>query len=214
MGTSFTKLSGAAAPYLEENVSTNVISVQKPHGHDPATADPRDELLSGLRFDESGVERPEFVLNRPEFREAKFLIAGANFGCASSRENAVIALSNFGIRCVIAPSTGDIFFNNCFKFGVLPLILPQDEVLALAEEAAPGAPSAIFSADLIKNELVTPSGRTLAIPLPAFRRQQLLDGLNEVELTLRRVDEIDAFHRSATEKQPWVYGLRPLQGES
>ncbi|MBT5050907.1 MAG: 3-isopropylmalate dehydratase small subunit [Rhodospirillaceae bacterium] len=207
MAVSFTTLSGAAAPYLEENVSTNVISVQKPHGHDPATADPRDELLSGLRFDESGIEHPEFVLNRPEFREAKFLIAGANFGCASSRENAVIALSNFGIRCVIAPSTGDIFFNNCFKFGVLPVILPQDEVLALAAEAMPGAPSAIFSADLEKNELVTPSGRTLAIPLPAFRRQQLLEGLNEVELTLQRASDIESFHRSAAGQQPWMYDL-------
>ncbi|MEE8332406.1 MAG: 3-isopropylmalate dehydratase small subunit [Alphaproteobacteria bacterium] len=213
MATSFTTLSGAAAPYLEENVSTNVISVQKPHGQKSDTDDPRDELFSGLRFDENGKERPEFVLNRPEFRDAKFIVTGANFGCASSRELAVTALADFGIRCVIAPSVGDIFFNNCFKFGVLPIILPEDDVLALAAEAAPGAPSTVFSADLVKSELVTPSGRKLAIPLPAFRRQQLLEGLDEVELTLRRSAEIAEFQRSASERQPWVYGLAPTPNE-
>jgi len=207
MTASFTTLSGAAAPYLEENVSTNVISVQKPHGQGEDRTDPRDELFSGLRFDANGKERPDFVLNRPEFRDAKFIVAGGNFGCASSREAAVTALSAFGIRCVIAPSMGEIFFNNCFKFGVLPIILPEDDVLALAAEAAPGAPGAIFSADLANSELVTPSGRKLAIRLPAFRRQQLLEGLNEVELTLRRADDIAAFHRSAAEQHPWVYGV-------
>ena len=209
MPASFTTLSGAAAPYLEENVSTNVISVQKPHGQSPGNDDPRDELFSGLRFDENCKERPDFIFNQPEFRDAKFIVAGANFGCASSRENAVTALCAFGIRCVIAPSTGEIFFNNCFKFGVLPIILPEDDVLALAAEAAPGAPSAIFSADLVTSELVSPSGRKLAIPLPAFRRQQLLEGLNEVELTLRRADEIAAFHHTAGGQQPWIYNLAP-----
>ena len=203
----FNTLKGAAAPYLEENVSTNVISVQMLHGHDPDTADPRHELFSGLRFDGNGNERPDFVLNRAEFRDAKFLVAGANFGCASSREAAVTALAAFGIRCVIAPSMGDIFFNNCFKFGVLPIILPVDEVLALAAEAAPGAPDALFSADLAAGELATPGGRKLAIPLPAFRRRQLLEGLDEVTLTLQRADEIAAFHRTAGERQPWIYGL-------
>jgi 3-isopropylmalate/(R)-2-methylmalate dehydratase small subunit len=207
MTASFTTLSGAAVPYLEENVSTNVISVQKPHGESQDSADPRDELFSGLRFDANGQEQPDFVLNRPEFRNAKFIVAGANFACGSSREEAVTALCAFGIRCVIAPSVGDIFFNNCFKFGVLPIILPEAEVLALAAEAAPGAPAAIFRADLVNSELVTPSGRKLAISLPAFRRQQLLEGLDEVELTLRRAEEIAAFHRSASEQRPWVYGL-------
>jgi len=209
MTTAFTTLSGAAVPYLEENVSTNVISVQKPHGQSADTSEPRDELFSGLRFDANGNEYPDFIFNRPEFRDAKFLLAGANFGCASSRENAVIALSAFGIRCLIAPSTGDIFFNNCFKFGVLPIILPEDDVLALAAEAVPGAPSAIFSADLVTSELVSPSGRKLAIPLPAFRRQQLLEGLNEVELTLQRAREIATFHHTADGQQPWIYNLAP-----
>ena len=214
MPASFTTLSGAAAPYLEENVSTNVISVQKPHGDVADTVDPRNELFSGLRFDATGKERLDFVLNRPEFRDAKFIVTGANFGCASSREAAVIALAAFGIRCVIAPSVGDIFFNNCFKFGVLPIILPEDDVLALAAEAAPGAPSALFSADLVNSELVVPSGRKLAIPLPAFRRQQLLEGLNEVDLTLQSADEIAEFHRSAGDRQPWVYGLKSAASDA
>lgn len=212
MSNAFSTLTGVAVPYLEENVSTNVISVQKPHGDDPANADPRNELFSGLRFNSDGTERPDIIFNRSEFRDAKFIIVGANFGCASSRENAVVALRNFGIRCVIAPSTGDIFFNNCFKFGVLPIILPQDEVLALAKEAEPGAPSARFSADLNTSELRTPSGRTLTIPLPAFRRQQLLEGVNEVELTLRRADEIAAFQDGARSGQPWIYDL-PLTAD-
>ncbi len=211
MPASFTTLSGAAVPYLEENVSTNVISVQKPHGHGADTADPRDELFSSLRFDMNGKERPEFILNRPEFREAKFIVTGANFGCASSREAAVIALSDFGIRCVIAPSVGDIFFNNCFKFGVLPIILPDEDVLALAAEAGPGAPSSVFSADLLNSELVTPSGRKLGIPLPTFRRQQLLKGLDEVELTLQRAEEITEFHRSAGGRRPWIYDIAPAR---
>jgi 3-isopropylmalate/(R)-2-methylmalate dehydratase small subunit len=207
MPAPFTTLTGAAAPYLEENVSTNVISVQRPHGDDAAALDPRDELFSGLRFDAAGNERPDFVLNRPEFRDARFMIAGANFGCASSREAAVTALVAFGIRSVIAPSFGDIFFSNCFKFGVLPILLPADDVLALAAEAAPGAPAALFSADLAKNELVSPSGRRLAIPLPAFRRQQLLQGLDEVELTLRKTDAIARFHRSSAARRPWIHRI-------
>jgi len=203
MGERFTTLAGVAAPYLVENVSTNVISLQKPHGA-PPYASARDELFNGLRFDADGNEIPGFVLNRPEFRAAKFLVAGANFGCASSREAAVKALAAFGIRCVIAPSVGEIFFNNCFRFGVLPAILPQDDVLALAAEAAPDA---VFSADLAANTLAAPSGKTYAIALPAFRRQQLLEGLDEVALTLTRAAAIAAFHAAARARRPWIYDV-------
>jgi 3-isopropylmalate/(R)-2-methylmalate dehydratase small subunit len=205
MGERFTTLSGVAAPYLEENVSTNVISLQKPPGA-PPYASPRDELFSGLRFDAAGHEVADFILNRPGWRAAKFILAGANFGCASSREAAVRALAAFGIRCVVAPSMGEIFFNNCFRFGVLPVILPRADVLALAAEAGPDA---VFSADLARNALVSPGGRELAIALPEFRRQQLLEGLDEVALTLRRADGIAAFHRAAGERWPWVYRIAP-----
>ncbi len=203
MGERFTTLSGVAAPYLEENVSTNVISLQKPHDA-PPYASPRDELFNGLRFDADGHEIADFILNKPGYRNASFIVAGANFGCASSREAAVTALAAFGIRCVIAPSVGEIFYNNCFKFGVLPVILPQDDVLALAAEATPDA---VFAADLTTNTLTAPGGKTYAIPLPAFRRTQLLEGLDEVALTLRHADDIAAFHASAQARAPWLYDL-------
>ena len=213
MSNAFTTLTGAAVPYLEENVSTNVISLQRPHGED-GYDDPRDELFFGLRFDDDGKEITDFIFNKPQFREAKFIIAGANFGCASSRENAVTALRGFGIRCVIAPSMGDIFFNNCFKFGVLPIVLPGQDVLTLAKDAAPGSPSAIFTADLTNNELLTPSGQKFDIPLPAFRRQQLLEGLNEIDLTLQRADEIATFHDTAWTRHPWIYAVQTLEKSS
>jgi 3-isopropylmalate/(R)-2-methylmalate dehydratase small subunit len=206
MAESFATLTGPAAPYLEENVATNVISVQRPHSAGPYK-DPGDELFFGLRFDEDGREIPDFVLNRPRYRDAKFLIAGANFGCASSREAAVTALSAFGIRCVIAPSVGDIFFNNCFKFGVLPVLLPEADVLALAEEASSGGKSGDFIADLNENSLTAPSGQTFEISLPEFRRTQLLEGLDEIALTMRSADDIAAFHRAAADERPYLYGL-------
>ena len=124
---------------------------------------------------EQGKQIPAFVLNRPQFRDAKFLLTGVNVGCGSSREAAVHALVAFGIRCVIAPSFGDIFYSNCFKNGVLPIIRSEAEVLALAREAEPGGSAAVFTADLLASTLVTPSGRTIRIELAAFRRQQLLE---------------------------------------
>ncbi len=203
MADTFTVLSGVAAAYLERKVSTNKISVQKAHvaGGAEAGVTPND-LFSGLRFDRDGREVPTFVLNRAPFRAAKFLVTGENFGCGSSREAAVHALVAFGIRCVIAPSFGEIFFSNCFKNGVLPVVLPEHEVLALAAEAEGGG---AFTADLPANVLTTPSGRGLGIELPAFRRQQLLEGLDEISLTLRREGEIAAFHAAAVRRRPWLY---------
>ena len=123
------------------------------------------------------------------------------------------ALAAFGIRCVVAPSVGEIFFNNCFRFGVLPVLLPQADVLALAEEAVPGAPDAIFTADLEASALVAPSGRTFAIPLPAFRRRQLLEGLDEVSLTLQRAADIAGFHETALARAPWLYETGSAAGK-
>ncbi len=210
MAEPFTMLTGPAAPYLEENVATNVISVQRPHSAGPYKH-PGDELFFGLRFDGDGNEIPDFVLNRPRYRDSRFLIAGANFGCASSREAAVTALSAFGIRCVVAPSVGDIFFNNCFKFGVLPVLLPEADVLSLAEEASSGETSGEFSADLLANLLTAPSGKTYPISLPEFRRTQLLEGLDEIALTMRNAGDIAAFHSAAAAERPYLYRLeRPV----
>lgn len=202
MSDPFTTLIGVAAPYLESNVSTNTISVQHAHGAGGAEAPvDRNDLFAGLRFDRAGREVPTFILNRAPFREAKFLITGANFGCGSSREGAVHALVAFGIRAVIAPSFGEIFFANCFKSGVLPIEVSEAEVLALAAEAERGG---AFTADLPASTLRTPSGRTRPIELPAFRRQQLLEGLDEVGLALTRSAEIDAFRARHVAARPWV----------
>ena len=203
MADIFGLLAGVAAPYLESDVSTNTISLQKAHvagGAEAAVT--RDDLFSTLRFDNEGREIRAFILNRPPYREAKFLITGGNFGCGSSREGAVHALVAFGIRCVIAPSFGEIFFINCFKTGILPLVLPEQDVLALAAEAETGG---IFTADLSANVLRTPDDRILPIKLPSFRRQQLLEGLDEIGLTLRREAEIASFHAAALRRRPWTY---------
>ncbi|MFN0300066.1 MAG: 3-isopropylmalate dehydratase small subunit [Burkholderiales bacterium] len=206
MAKTFTVLSGVAAPYLESNVSTNNISQQKAHGTGGIEApETGDDLLATVRFDRDGREIPTFILNHPPFRSAKFLLTGGNFGCGSSREGAIHALVAFGIRCVIAPSFGEIFFNNCFKNGMLPIVLTEQQVLALAAEAETGG---IFAADLPANVLTTPSGRRVAIALPAFRRQQLLDGLDEIGLTLQRATDIAAYHADATGKRPWVYSMQ------
>lgn len=202
----FDVLTGVAAPYLETNVSTNTISVQKAHTAGGAEAGvTRDDLFSGLRFDREGREVPSFVLNRVPFRAARFLITGGNFGCGSSREAAVHAIAAFGIRCVIAPSFGEIFFNNCFKNGVLPIVLAEAEVIAIAREAEAGG---AFTADLAANTLVTPDGRRYPVTIPAFRRQQLLEGLDEIDLTLRREAEITAFHAGLVQRRPWMYSGR------
>lgn len=208
MADPFTVVRGACAPLLESNISTNTISVQKAHG--PGGIEEgltRDDLLAPLRFDTQGNPIPDFVLNRPQFSAAKFLLTGANFGCGSSREAAVHVLVAFGIRCVIAPSFGEIFYNNCFKNGVLPIVVSEAEVLSLAEKAEPGGSAAVFTADLPASKLVTPSGRDIRIALPRFRRQQLLEGLDEIELTQRRASEIVAFHRTASELRPWAYRM-------
>lgn len=206
MAATFTVLSGVAAPYLESNVSTNNISQQKAHGTGGVEAgETADDLFASVRFDRDGREIPTFILNRAPFRSAKFLLTGGNFGCGSSREGAIHALVAFGIRCVIAPSFGEIFFNNCFKNGMLPVVLAEQNVLALAAEAETGG---IFTADLPANILTTPSGQRIAIELPAFRRQQLLDGLDEIGLTLQRATDIAAFHADAAGKRPWVYAAR------
>ena len=206
MAETFTVLSGVAAPYLERNVSTNNISQQKAHGTGGVEArETRDDLFASVRFDRDGREIPTFILNRSPFRSAKFLLTGGNFGCGSSREGAIHALVAFGIRCVIAPSFGEIFFNNCFKNGMLPIVLTEQQVLALAAEAEAGGN---FTADLPANILTTPNGQALRIELPAFRRQQLLDGLDEIGLTLQRAMDIAAFHTDAAGKRPWVYSMQ------
>jgi len=143
------------------------------------------------------------VLNQPQYRNAEILVAGDNFGCGSSREHAPWAIKDFGIRCVIAPSFADIFYNNCFKNGILPIALPQDQVDLLMREAEKGA-NARFEVDLEAQTVTTPEGEVLSFELDAFKKHCLLEGLDDIGLTLSKADAIDSFEARAAQSRPWV----------
>jgi 3-isopropylmalate/(R)-2-methylmalate dehydratase small subunit len=215
MADKFTVLTGAAAPLLRDNIDTDTISpgsrAQKPgvkqeFGEKGSATLARD-LFANWRYDNAGKEIRDFVLNRPEFRSAKLLFTGSNFGCGSSRESAVWMLKEWGIRCIVAPSFGEIFTNNCFTNGLLPVTLPKAMVQELAEEAAPGAPTALFSVDLAANALQTPSGRIFRFTLPEFRRRGLLEGLDEIAVTLHDLERIEAFLAEGRQRRPWAYAM-------
>ncbi|MDQ2801622.1 MAG: 3-isopropylmalate dehydratase small subunit [Pseudomonadota bacterium] len=160
-------------------------------------------LLHDLRFDEHGRERPEFVLNRPAFRHAQILVADANFGCGSSREGAVYALADFGIRAVVAPSFGDILFNNCLKNGIVPVRLPAD-VVARLRDALARAPGAEITVSLAAMTAVFPDGSAHPFALDAFWRECLLKGVDEIDLTLSEMAAIEAFERDYLRENDWL----------
>jgi 3-isopropylmalate/(R)-2-methylmalate dehydratase small subunit len=213
MAEKFTRIVGAGAPLPIDNIDTNVIAPgmrQSQSGQKRAfdtfgAGRQPMNLFARWRFDEHDAERPDFILNRPGFRDAKILLAGANFGCGSSRETAVLYLLDFGIHVVIAQSFGEIFYNNCFKHGVLPLAFDAPTMRRLLDEAAPGGPQAIFTIDLECNRVVSPSGTETPFQLPEFRRQGLLQGVDEIGLTLTRLSEIDAFHERVKRERPWAF---------
>ena len=213
MAERFTKLVGAAVPLLRENIDTDAISpgsrsqrsAAKAEFSEKGTSRLAEDLFANWRYDADGNEVPDFALNQPKFRTAKILIGGANFGCGSSRESAVWMLKEWGIRCIVAPSIAEIFSNNCFANAVLPLALPEATVRELAAEAAPGAPTALFTVDLAANSFVAPSGRTIGISLPEFRRRGLLEGLDELAVTVQGQDRIDEFLARARLTWPWAY---------
>ncbi len=204
---------GAAAPLLRANIDTDTIAPGSRSAarqkaiefSEKGSSTLADDLFAGWRYDESGAELPDFVLNRPEFRAAPILLTGPNFGCGSSRESAVWMLKEWGVRCVVAPSFGEIFYGSCFKNAVLPLQLGESVIAQLALEAAPGAPSAIFEVDLERNVMHTPQGRKIPIEIPAIRRSALLEGLDEIDLTLKRDAEISRFERIAAGSAAWLY---------
>ena len=159
-------------------------------------------LFDPLRFDAEGGERPDFVLNREPYRRANILIAHDNFGCGSSREHAPWALLDFGIRCVIAPSFADIFHNNCFKNGILPIRLPRGICDTLMEDASLGE-NARLTVDLERNLVIRPNGEEIPFTIDAFRRHLLLEGLDDIGQTLRHTDAIDAFETTRAANQSW-----------
>jgi 3-isopropylmalate/(R)-2-methylmalate dehydratase small subunit len=159
-------------------------------------------LFYDLRFDEAGKPRPDFVLNDPRYAGAGLLIAGDNFGCGSSREHAPWALLDYGVRCVIAPSFADIFYNNCFQNGLLPVALPEDAVRALMDEAKGG--NHVFSVDLQTQTVTSPSGKAFRFEIDAARKAKLLEGLDAIGETLRGAGDIDVYETRQALTQPWL----------
>ena len=198
----FTKLTGVAAPMPQINVDTDMI-IPKQFLKTIKRTGLGKNLFDEMRYNRDGSEKAGFVLNRPAYRKASILVSGANFGCGSSREHAPWALMDFGIRCVIAPSFADIFYNNCFKNGILPIKLPQSEVDKLMDDAERGA-NAIISIDLEKQEIRGPDGGCIKFELDAFRKHCLLNGLDDIGLTMEKKDAIDRFEKKTAESHPWL----------
>ena len=200
----FSTLRGVAAPLPMINVDTDMV-IPKQFLKTLARSGLGKHLFTEMRYEADGAEIPDFVLNREPYRKAAILVAGGNFGCGSSREHAVWSLLDFGIRCVIAPSFADIFYNNCFKNGVLPIILPKEQVDALMADAEMGA-NAIVTVDLEKQEIIRPDGEAVTFEVDEFRRHCLLNGLDDVALTLEKNAEIEQFEGTQKTATPWLYG--------
>ncbi|MDD9717222.1 3-isopropylmalate dehydratase small subunit [Dinoroseobacter sp. PD6] len=198
----FTKLTGIAAPMPLVNIDTDMI-IPKQFLKTIKRSGLGVSLFDEMRYDRQGNENPDFVLNKPQYRDAQILVTGENFGCGSSREHAPWALLDFGIRCVIAPSFADIFYNNCFKNGILPIALPQEEVDKLMDDAARGA-NATVTVDLENQTISGPDGGTISFEVDAFKKHCLLNGLDDIGLSLEKVASIDAFEAQASAARPWV----------
>ena len=198
----FTQLTGVAAPLPAINIDTDKI-IPKVYLKSIKRTGFGKHLFAELRFKPDGSENPDFVLNQPAYRQAKILIAYENFGCGSSREHAPWALMDFGIKCVIAPSFADIFYNNCFKNGVLPLILPKAICEKLVEDAQKGA-NATMTIDLEKQTVTRPDGEVVRFEMDPFRKHCLVNGLDEVGLTMTKGKAIDSYEERQRRSQPWI----------
>lgn len=212
----FTTLTSLAAPLMLENIDTDVITpmdLMVTYGFGENVGRIGFAPLRYLRDETEGPdfilhqpkENPDFVLNQEPFRNAKILLAGTNFGCGSSREMAVWALARMGYRCVIAPSFGEIFFNNCFKNGLLPIVLPRAVVECFAEQARSGGSEAQFTVELNACEIRTPTGQQVTFEVETTRRKALFEGLDEIGMTLKREREIADFQQRDRVDRPWVY---------
>lgn len=196
----FDKLTGIAAPLDIINVDTDMI-IPKQFLKTIQRSGLGKNLFDEMRYTPDGEEIADFVLNQAAYREAQILVAGDNFGCGSSREHAPWALLDFGIRCIIAPSFADIFYNNCFKNGILPIVLPQAEVDKLMDDAKRGA-NATISVDLENQTINGPDGGTISFEVDGFRKQCLMEGLDDIGLTLQKAQAIDAYEETL-DAQPW-----------
>jgi 3-isopropylmalate/(R)-2-methylmalate dehydratase small subunit len=201
---SFTKLSAIAAPIMRQNIDTDmVIRVERLRDLPPDKLGPY--AFESWRYRPDGNEAPEFVLNRPPYRDAKVILAADNFGCGSSREAAVWSLFAFGIRCVIAPSFGPIFYNNCFQNGLLPVALPLEAIEELVAEVEASQGTGRVSIDLEACTVTSPSGKVTPFKIDALRRDAMLKGADAIEQTMARERQIAIFETSDRQRFPWIY---------
>jgi len=198
----FTKLTGVAAPLPVVNVDTDMI-IPKDYLKTIKRTGLGTGLFAEARFKEDGSENPDFVLNKPAYRNAKILVAGDNFGCGSSREHAPWALLDFGIRCVISTSFADIFYNNCFKNGILPIVVSQDDLDKLMDDASRGS-NAVLTIDLEAQEISGPDGGTITFDLDPARKHIMLEGLDDIASTLKSETVIGGFEQKVSAERPWL----------
>ena len=198
----FTSLTGVAAPLPLRNVDTDMI-IPKQFLKTILRTGLGKSLFFEMRYDQEGKEVVDFVLNQPAYRKAQILVTGENFGCGSSREHAPWALLDFGIRCVIAPDFADIFYNNCFENGILPIKLPQADVDKLMDDAGRGA-NATITVDLETQEIRGPDGGVIKFDIDPFRKHCLLNGLDNIGLTLEKQQAIKAFEERSQTARPWA----------
>ena len=198
----FTKLTGIAAPMALVNIDTDMI-IPKQFLKTIARTGLGKNLFDEMRYTLDGQEIPSFVLNQPAYRHSEILVAGDNFGCGSSREHAPWALLDFGIRCVISTSFADIFYNNCFKNGILPIMMPQEVVGELMDDAKKGA-NARQTIDLEAQTVTTSDGRVFPFEVDSHRKHCLINGLDDIGLTMEKAASIDSFEKKAAALRPWA----------
>ena len=198
----FTTLTGIAAPMPLVNIDTDMI-IPKQFLKTIHRSGLGKNLFDEMRFNTDGTEVADFILNQPAYRESQIIVAGDNFGCGSSREHAPWALLDYGIRCVISTSFADIFYNNCFKNGILPIVMPQEVVDVLMEDARKGA-NARMTVDLENLTVTTSDGQSFGFELDPFRRHCLLNGLDDIGLTMEKAGSIDTYEAQMAQSRPWV----------
>ena len=198
----FNTLIGIAAPMPLVNIDTDMI-IPKQFLKTIKRSGLGVNLFDEMRYDRQGNEIPDFVLNQEAYSQAEILVAGENFGCGSSREHAPWAIKDFGIRCVIAPSFADIFYNNCFKNGILPIALPPETVDVLMKDAEKGA-NARMTVDLEAQTVTTSDGEVFGFEVDAFKKHCLMEGLDDIGLTMAKADSIDSYEAIASQARPWV----------
>lgn len=198
----FTKLTGVAAPMPLVNIDTDMI-IPKQFLKTIKRTGLGKSVFYEMRFNEDGSENPDFVLNKPAWRNAQILVAGDNFGCGSSREHAPWAILDFGIRCVISTSFADIFYSNCFKNGILPIKLPQEDVDKLMEDAERGA-NATVTVDLESQTITGPDGGSISFDIDPHKKHCLLNGIDDIGLTLAKQSSIGDFEKKQAAEQPWL----------